>query len=102
MDGKIVNLRLQKAIPMPIDRLNRISICNRNMIRLNPHHLAVLLMSSIDSEVASPTTSLIHEPEVGKLGREGRGNASDGICAEVGKEIVQDGNEEERPGREEG
>ena len=69
---------------MAIDNLNRIAIGDRNMIRLNPNNLAVLLVSSIDGEVAPPATGLVHEPEVGEGGGEGGGDVSDGICAEVG------------------
>ena len=72
------------------------------MIRLNPNNLAVLLVSSIDGEVAPPATGLVHEPEVGEGGGEGGGDVSDGICAEVGEEVVEDWGEEEDPRREEG
>lgn len=71
------------------------------MIRLDPDNLAVLLVGSIDSEIASSPTGLIHEPEVAEGGGEGRRDASDGICAEVGQEVIEDGEEEESPGREE-
>jgi hypothetical protein len=96
------DLRFQEAISMTIDRLNGISIRNRDMVRLNANNLAVFLMGSIDSEVATPTTGLVHQPEIGKRGREGRGYPSNGIGAEIWEEVVEDRNEEEGPGREEG
>jgi hypothetical protein len=93
------SIRLQKAIPMAIDNLNRIAIGDRNMIRLNPNNLAVFLVSGINGKVAPPATGLVHEPEVGERGGERGGDISEGICTEVGEEVVEDWGEEEDPRR---
>lgn len=95
------SIRLQKAIAMAIDDLNRLAIGDGNMVRLNADNLAVFLVGGIDGEVAPPATGLVHEPEVGEGGGEGGGDVSDGICAEVGQEVIEDRGEEEDPRGEE-
>lgn len=71
------------------------------MIWLDANDLAILFMSGIDSEIATPTTGLVHQPEVRERGREGRGHPANCICAEVWQEVVEDWKEENGPGREE-
>ena len=87
---------------MAVDNLNGITICDGDMIRLDSNNLAVLFVSGIDGEVASPTTGLVHKPQIGEGGGKGGGNLAEGICAEVGEEVVQDWCEEEYPRREKG
>ena len=55
-------IRFQETISMPVDNLNGITICDGDMIRLDSNNLAVLFVSGIDCEVASPTTGLVHKP----------------------------------------
>lgn len=54
-----LGLPLQKSIAMSIDGLNGIDVGDGDMIGLDPHHLAKLLVQFIDLEVSSASSSLI-------------------------------------------
>jgi hypothetical protein len=53
------------------------------------------------SEETFSVTALVQKPEVCPGGREGRRNVADLMVAQVGKEVIEDWNEEESVGCEE-
>lgn len=54
----IYDLRLEKAIAMPIYSVDSIVVCNRNMVGLNSNELAILLVSFVDGYVSPAVTTL--------------------------------------------
>jgi hypothetical protein len=89
------NVRLQETIAMAIYLRNSLRICNADMVRLYPHQGTVFLMRGIDSEISSPSSTMVEQPEVCEGCRERCRDAADGPIAEVGEKVVQDRKEHE-------
>lgn len=71
------------------------------MVRLQSDELAILLVSFIHDLVSTSASSLVHEPEVGKGGRERSGDVDKGLVLDVGQDIEYYGQGQESPWRDE-
>lgn len=55
---------LQKPIAVTIDYRDGFVVCNGDMVWLYPYELAVSLVSFVNSQIPSASTSLREQPEV--------------------------------------
>ena len=86
---------------MRVDDGNHIRVCNRDVIRLDAHKLAIFLVGFMNSFEASATTALVQQPEVGESGKRRTRNVTYGMGPNVGEEVVEKGEKEKRVGCEE-
>lgn len=87
---------------MPVYCLDRTVIRNRDMVRLDAHQLAVLLVGIVDGLVATPAAALVEQPEVGERGREGGGDVEVVPALEPGHQVVEQHEDDGRVGRQQG
>ena len=85
---------------MSINDRNRVRVRNTDVVRLNPDNFAIILVRLIDGKVAAPSAALVHEPEVGEGSKEGAMDMAERRSAQVGKEVVEEWEEEDGVGRQ--
>ena len=73
---------------MPVYDANGFRVCNRNMIRLDPHQRSIFLVSLINSPVASTASTLIEKPQVTEGSQTWARNTLDLVIAQIGKEVA--------------
>lgn len=86
---------------MAVDQRDCARVGDGDVVRLDADQLAHLLVDVMHGKVAASLAALPQQPEVGKLGGEGCGDVADGLVAQVGQEVVQDGQGQQHPRREE-
>ena len=75
---------------MPVDDLNGIGICDRNMLGLNPYYVPILLVCLIYSQVPSTASALVHQPKIRKRRRKRSRDLSEARIGDIWEEIVKD------------
>ena len=75
---------------MTVDCLDGVRIGNGDVMRLDAHKLAMLLMQVVDNLVALATTALVHQPEVGPRGSEWGGDIMKVPFLEVRNNVDRD------------
>lgn len=81
---------------MTIDGINGLIIRYRDMIGLDSDQSSILLVSLIDSNVASASTTLIEKPQVGQSCNSGTGNIADAFVSKPRQKIIQHRKEKKR------
>ena len=65
------------------------------MIRLNPDQRTVFLVGVVNSQIASTSSALVQQPQIGKGSRERGRDISNRTKSDVREQIVDDRNEKE-------
>ena len=81
---------LQEAIAMPVDDLDRIWICDRDVVGLDAYDFAQLLVNVVDRFKAFAAPALGHEPHIRERGWEWRRNFAETRIPDIGQDIVKD------------
>lgn len=84
---------------MAVDDVDGAIIGNRDMVRLYPSHLAVLLVQGVDGKVPPSPSSLVEQPEIGQGGWQRAGDFPETPVPEIWQEVVEDREEEQDIGR---
>ena len=100
-------LRLEETVSVAVDGGNGGVIADRDVVGLDTNNGTQLLVKLVHSFISVTSPAYRHEPEIGELGWEGRGDLAKGaICNKVWNKIVKDSADQQdgrRPwGREEG
>lgn len=86
---------------MRVDDRYSIRVRDRDMVRLNPNQLSVLLVSVIDSSESPAAAALVEQPEIGESSCGRAGDVTESMRTKVRKKIEEKGEEEKGVGREE-
>lgn len=97
----IIILAFQEPIAVAVDLWNGICVRDANVVRLDAHEFAVFGVCGVHGEKALSAAALGEQPEVCEGRGEWGGDGADLPVAEVGEEVVEDGEEEEGVWRQE-
>lgn len=92
---RIVILAFQETIAVAVDLWNGVCVRDANVVRLDAHEFAVFGVRGVHGEEALSLAALGEQPEVCEGRGEGPGDGPDLPVAEVGEEVVEDGEEDE-------
>ena len=66
--GYKIDVRFQEAIAVAVDGLDRVLVCDTDMVGLNANHRSQPSMFMIDQKITFPTPAGPEEPQVGECG----------------------------------
>lgn len=76
---------------MPIDQLDRFRICNGDKVWLNADYKAKAFVCFVNGPVATSSSTLIHQPQVGESGWKGSRDIPETPSLKVWKKIIEQG-----------
>jgi hypothetical protein len=65
-------------------------VCDGDMVRLYPYNFAVFLVQGVNGKISASSSTLVHQPKVGKSCWQGTRDFSKTPVPEIWKNIVQD------------
>ena len=86
---------------MAVYGVDSIRIGDRDVMRLDPQQLAVLLMEIMDRTIPLAPSTLVEQPQIAEARREWRRDVVQIPSLQVRQDVEGDGNEEEGVRREE-
>jgi hypothetical protein len=82
---------------MPIDDLNGIGVCDRDMVWLYANNFSIFLVYRINGFVSFPLPTLPHQPKISELSWERCWYAKKCLVPDIRKKEVEDWKGEEQP-----